>query len=71
LLDSVTQQVRTGVADDFQTVFVFGGDDSQRSVIFNQIGRINQLTVYTTGNGRFRKTGPMSRATSIGLTAWS
>lgn len=29
LLDRMTQQVRAGVAHDFQTVFIFDGDDGQ------------------------------------------
>lgn len=43
------------MTNDLQTFFVFRGDDCKRRIVFNQIGRINQLTVHTAGDGRFRE----------------
>jgi hypothetical protein len=62
--------VRTGVTNDLQTFFILRGDDGELRIMLNQIGSINQLTVNTASNSGFRQTGPMSSATSMGLT-WS
>ncbi len=37
---------------------------------FDRVTGVYQFTVYPPGNGGFRR-GPISSATSIGLTAWS
>jgi hypothetical protein len=52
----MTQQVSTGVAQYVQTFFVFGGDDGQGSIGFDQLAGIHQFTVYPTGNARLGKT---------------
>ena len=57
LLDSMTQQVGAGVAQNVQTFFVFGSDDGQRGIGFDQLARIHQFTVYPTGNARLGETG--------------
>src|SRR5690606_15737054 len=56
LLDGVPQQVGAGVADDFQTVFVFGGKDHQAGVFADQIVGIHALTVDATAQGRLGQT---------------
>ncbi|MNC26703.1 hypothetical protein D3C75_748450 [compost metagenome] len=57
LLDGMTQQVGTGVAQNVQTVFVFGGDDGQGGIGFDQLARIHQFTVHPAGNARLGETG--------------
>ena len=53
----MTQQVSTGVAQNVQTFFVFGGDDGQGGIGFDQLAGIHQFTVYPTGNARLGETG--------------
>jgi hypothetical protein len=51
----MTQQVRAGVAHDFQTVFIFDGDDGQLRIRFDQIAGVNQLAVDAAGDTGFRQ----------------
>ncbi|CAH0286550.1 hypothetical protein SRABI106_03408 [Rahnella aquatilis] len=51
----MTQKVRTGVAQNFKTGFVFSGDDRQLRVNLNQVGCINQFAVNTTSDTGFRQ----------------
>ena len=53
----MTQQVGAGVAQNVQTVFVFGGDDGQGGIGFDQLARIHQFTVHPAGNARLGETG--------------
>ena len=41
LLDCVPQQMRTGVAQNFQTFLIFGCDNRKRGVSFDELARIN------------------------------
>ncbi|MNL98296.1 hypothetical protein D3C81_81490 [compost metagenome] len=56
LLDSMAQQVRAGVAHDFQAFGVLDGDNRQLRIGFDQIAGIHQFTVYTAGNTGFGQT---------------
>ena len=59
--------MRAGVTNDLKTFFVFRGDDRQLRIALDQIGRINQLTIYTASDGRFRE----SRADIQGNIHWA
>lgn len=48
--------MRTGVTNDLQTVFVFGGNDGQLCVVFNQIASINQFAINAPCDTGFRQT---------------
>ena len=50
LLDGVTDQVSTGVADNLNAFFVFGGDDLQACVLLDQVTGINQAAIYFAGD---------------------
>ncbi|MND64873.1 hypothetical protein D3C80_562220 [compost metagenome] len=51
LFDGVPHQVRAGVTDDLQPLFVLGCNDLQRSVVFDQITGVHQLAVDLAGQG--------------------
>ncbi|MNR51798.1 hypothetical protein D3C85_1715270 [compost metagenome] len=51
----MAQQVRAGVTNDLKTFGILGGDDGQLCIVFNQIGSINQFTIYTASDGGFCK----------------
>ena len=55
LFNGVPKQVCARVTNNFHTVIIFGGDDRQSSVMFNDIACIDQLAVYTTGDTGFGK----------------
>ena len=55
LFDSVGQQVRSGMANHFQTVGILVGDDREIGVMVDQIGRIHQLAIDLAGQCGFRK----------------
>jgi hypothetical protein len=52
----VADQVRAGVADNLQPFFILGGDDLQRSVLFDKVTGVNQAPIYFAGNGGFGQT---------------
>jgi hypothetical protein len=67
----MTQQVSTGVAQDVQTFFVFGGDDGQEASasISSQASTSSPFT--RPAMHALARPGPMSAATSMTETAWA
>ncbi|MNI49040.1 hypothetical protein D3C73_1036360 [compost metagenome] len=55
LFDRMTQQVRTGVAHDFQAFGIFDGNDGQLCIGFDGIVGIDQFTVNAAGDTGFGK----------------
>ncbi|MNV56209.1 hypothetical protein D3C71_1484810 [compost metagenome] len=43
------------MTNDLKTFIVLRGDDGQLCIVFNQIGSINQFTIYTASDGGFCK----------------
>ncbi|MNF59181.1 hypothetical protein D3C84_407620 [compost metagenome] len=57
LLDRMTDQMRTGVANDLQPLLVFRRNDLQGRVAVDQIAGIDQLTVDLAGHRRLGQAG--------------
>ncbi|BFO09794.1 hypothetical protein GGER_23040 [Serratia rubidaea] len=71
LFDGMAQQVRAGVAQNLQPLFVLGGDDRQLRIGFNQIAGVDQFAVHTAGNAGFRQARADIAGNVQGDTAWS
>ena len=57
LLDGMTDQVSTGVADNLNAFFILGGNDLQPCVLLDQVTGINQATIYLAGDRSLGQTG--------------
>ncbi|ABU77372.1 hypothetical protein ESA_02123 [Cronobacter sakazakii ATCC BAA-894] len=55
LFDGMTQQVRTGVTDNFQTVFIFRGNNRELSVLFDTVVSVHQLAIHAACDTGFRE----------------
>ena len=51
LLHRVADQVGARVTNDLQSLFIFGGDDLQGGIVFDQVASIDQLAVDLAGQG--------------------
>ena len=49
----MADQVRAGVADNFQPFFILGGDDLQCSVLLDKIAGVDQSAVNLASDGSF------------------
>ena len=56
-LDRHGQEMCCGVADNVDAVFITLGDNGKLSVFFNREAGIDQLAIYTAGNGGLGKPG--------------
>ena len=57
LFHRVGQQVGRRVADDFQPLGIFGGQQSDLRILLDQVGQIDEFTVNTSRNGGLGQTG--------------
>jgi len=55
LFNRVSQQMRTGVANNFQARFIFSGNDGDGGIFGDGIDRIHQLPINASGNTGFRQ----------------
>ena len=69
LLDSISQQVGGGVANDLQTIRILVGDDGQRCILRDQIGSIHQPSVHFPGQRGTRQAGTDTER-NIGNCHW-
>lgn len=56
LFDGVSEQVRAGMANNFQPRLIFGGNDGKLSIVLNDINGINQFPINADGNAGFGQT---------------
>ena len=55
LLNRMTEQMRAGVTNDFQAVFIFCSNDGEGCIVFDEVAGIDQLTIHSSRDRGFRQ----------------